>query len=210
MPVWLFDLDNTLHNASAHIFPRINRAMRDYIQHHLGLDRRQADQLRIAYWQRYGATLLGLIRHHQIDPAHFLRETHHFPDLAHLLVVEKPLTHTLKRLPGRKIVFTNGPAAYAEAVLELTGLARHFSAVYAMEQLRFRPKPEAAAFRRLLAQERLAPQQCIMVEDSLQNLITAKKLGMRTVWISREMRQSPVVDRKLRSVVELGRLHGRL
>ena len=68
---WLFDLDNTLHNASAHIFPHIGRAMRDYIRRHLQLDETEATQLRQHYWQRYGATLLGLIRHHDIDPRHF-------------------------------------------------------------------------------------------------------------------------------------------
>ena len=63
-PTWLFDLDNTLHDASPHIFPQINRAMRDYIERHLGLDRQAANQIRQHYWERYGATLLGLIRHH--------------------------------------------------------------------------------------------------------------------------------------------------
>ena len=36
--MWVFDLDNTLHNASPHIFPQINRAMTTYMQTHLGLD----------------------------------------------------------------------------------------------------------------------------------------------------------------------------
>jgi putative hydrolase of the HAD superfamily len=35
---WIFDLDNTLHNATPHIFPHINRAMTAYLQQHLQLD----------------------------------------------------------------------------------------------------------------------------------------------------------------------------
>lgn len=209
-PTWLFDLDNTLHNASARIFPHINRAMREYIERHLGLDRHAADRLRADYWRRYGATLLGLIRHHATDPQHFLDETHRFPDLERMIVFEKPLLHALKRLPGRKILFTNGPADYAHAVLELTGLHRHFASVYTVERLRFQPKPTLAAFHILLRNERLDPRRCALVEDSLENLITAKKLGMRTVWINRGMRQSPFVDLKLRSVLELPRCYGRL
>jgi len=209
-PTWLFDLDNTLHNASARIFPHINRAMREYIECHLGLDRHAADRLRADYWRRYGATLLGLIRHHATDPQHFLDETHRFPDLERMIVFEKPLLHALKRLPGRKILFTNGPADYAHAVLELTGLHRHFASVYTVERLRFQPKPTLAAFHILLRNERLDPRRCALVEDSLENLITAKKLGMRTVWINRGMRQSPFVDLKLRSVLELPRCYGRL
>ena len=29
--LWVFDLDNTLHNASAGVFPLINQQMTDYI-----------------------------------------------------------------------------------------------------------------------------------------------------------------------------------
>ncbi|WP_371323316.1 pyrimidine 5'-nucleotidase [Dechloromonas sp. ZY10] len=209
-PTWLFDLDNTLHNASARIFPHINRAMREYIERHLGLDRYAADRLRADYWRRYGATLLGLVRHHATDPQHFLDETHRFPDLERMIVFEKPLLHALKRLPGRKILFTNGPAAYANAVLALTGLQRHFDSVYSVERLRFQPKPSRAAFDIVLRNERLTPHRCILVEDSLENLVTAKKLGMRTVWINTGMRQSPFVDLKLRSVRELPHRYGRL
>lgn len=208
--VWLFDLDNTLHNASPHIFPHINRAMREYIERHLGLDESAANRLRQDYWLRYGATLLGLIRHHAIDPRHFLHETHQFPDLARMLVFEKPLLHTLKRLPGRKILFSNAPHAYAEAVLELTGLDRHFATVYTVESLKFRPKPMPQGFRALLHAERLDPRRCIMVEDSLANLITARKLGMKTVWVSAGSRRSPYVDVQVSSVTQLPQRCGRL
>lgn len=208
--VWLFDLDNTLHDASPHIFPRINQAMRDYIAHHLALDNASADRLRQDYWHRYGATLLGLTRHHAIDPAHFLRETHRFPDLERLIAFEKPVRHALQRLPGRKLLFTNAPLAYAETVLRLTGLDSLFAAVYSVENLNFQPKPMLAAYRNLLRAERLSPRRCIMVEDSLANLVTAKTLGMKTVWVSTGLRDSPSVDVKVRSVRELPRHLNRL
>jgi putative hydrolase of the HAD superfamily len=50
-PVWVFDLDDTLHHASPHIFPHINRAMTAYIERHLALDHAQATALRQHYWQ---------------------------------------------------------------------------------------------------------------------------------------------------------------
>ena len=208
--VWLFDLDNTLHDASPHIFPRINHAMRDYIAQHLALDTASADRLRMDYWRRYGATLLGLTRHHAIDPAHFLRETHRFPDLERLITFEKPVRRALRRLPGRKLLFTNAPLAYAEAILELTGLDNLFAAIYSVENLKFQPKPMTAAYRTLLRAERLSPRRCIMVEDSLANLVTAKALGMKTVWVSASLRDSPSVDVRVRTVRELPRHLGRL
>lgn len=95
-PVWLFDLDNTLHNASPHIFPHINRSMTAYLMQHLELDEPAANRLRVDYWRRYGATLLGLMRHHGTDPRHFLHDTHQFPDLARMVVFDNALPPTNK------------------------------------------------------------------------------------------------------------------
>ena len=204
---WLFDLDNTLHNASAHIFPHIGRSMRDYICRHLDLDEAAATQLRQHYWRRYGATLLGLMRHHDIDPRHFLHHTHQFPNLSRMVVAESPLQATLRRLPGRKIIFSNAPIHYTEAILSIIGIRRCFGAVYSVEQLRYQPKPAIRGFLRVLRGEGLDPRRCIMVEDTLPNLITAKRLGMKTVWVTRSTRRPPCVDVQIRSVLDLpGRL----
>lgn len=208
--VWLFDLDNTLHNATPHIFPHINRSMREYIERHLGLDTAQASSLRQGYWERYGATLQGLMRHHGTDPRHFLWETHQFPDLKRMLDFEKPTLHMLRRLPGRKIIFSNAPRHYTDAVLKLTGLERYFSSIYSVENVRYQPKPMLAGFRTLLRAEHLDPKRCIMVEDSLPNLISAKKLGMKTVWVSTGSRQSPCVDVKISSILQLPERYGAL
>ena len=208
--VWLFDLDNTLHDANPHIFPQINLAMRTYIEALLGVDETRATQLRQHYWDRYGATLHGLVRHHQVDPHHFLAETHRFPDLAAMLVFNPAVRAMLDRLPGRKLIYSNAPRHYTEAILELTRLRGHFDAVYTVESLGFRPKPMRSGFRRLLQLERLDPRQCVMVEDSLANLVTAKKLGMKTVWVSAGSRGSAHVDVKLRKLSDLPRQLGSL
>lgn len=200
---WLFDLDNTLHNANPHIFPHINRSMRLYIERHLGLDKVEASRLRQHYWERYGATLLGLIRHHGVDPRHFLAETHQFDDLSAVLVFDPAVRAALRRLPGRKIIFSNAPRAYTDRVLKITGLAPLFDGVYAVENTRFQPKPLMAGFRTLLHHEGLDPRRCILVEDSLINLVTAKRLGMKTVWVSTSLRNSPHVDVKLRTCRDL-------
>ena len=103
--VWVFDLDNTLHNATPHIFPT-SAAPTFICEMHLGLDETGANALRIQYWQRWGATLLGLIRHHpEIDPRSFLWHTHQFPQLHSMLVFERGLRGLLRHLPGKKIFF---------------------------------------------------------------------------------------------------------
>ena len=182
--VWIFDLDNTLHNATPHIFPHINRSMTAYLQQHLQLDEVAANALRMCYWRRYGATLSGLMRHHGTDPAHFLWHTHQFPELERMVLREPRSRHVLKALPGRKVVFSNAPQHYAQAVLKLLRVADLFDDVMAVEQACFRPKPDSFGFLRLLRRHRVAAARCVMVEDSVENLVAAKRLGMRTVWVN--------------------------
>ena len=211
---WIFDLDNTLHNAAAHVFPRINRAMTQYLQTHLHLSEADANALRHTYWQRYGATILGLIRHHDTDPAHFLWHTHQFPDLHNVLVTEPMLRATLTRLPGRKFVFSNAPVHYADAVLRALGIIDLFSAVYTIEHTRYQPKPDTFGFLRLCRSHHLRPRRCIMVEDNLDNLKTAKRLGMKTVWVTgaavAQGRAPGYVDNTVRSVAQLPSLLAQL
>ena len=208
--VWIFDLDNTLHNATPHIFPHINRSMTVYLQAHLQLDEAQANALRMDYWRRYGATLSGLMRHHGTDPDHFLWHTHQFPELPQMVLREARLRHVLLRLPGRKLVFSNAPQHYARAVLALLRVENLFEDVFAIEQARYRPKPQMAGFRRLLRRYRLRPGQCVMVEDSAENLYTAKRLGMRTVWVSEAAAAPAWVDLKIRNVLALPRMLNKL
>lgn len=209
-PVWIFDLDNTLHDATPHIFPHINHSMTAYLQEHLQLDKDAANALRIDYWQRYGATLSGLIKHHNTDPEHFLWHTHQFPQLRQMVLREPRLRRTLQHLPGKKLVFTNAPLHYAQAVLKLLQVDDLFDDVFAIEHARYRPKPQAAGFRHLLRKHRLLAAQCVMVEDSAENLQTAKRLGMKTVWVSDAPRVHGYVDLKIRNVMELPRLLARL
>jgi len=207
---WIFDLDNTLHDARAHIFPEMNRAMTAYVQRALGLDEAAAGALRTEYWRRYGATLLGLMRHHGTDPRHFLHETHRFAHLEQILRKEPGLRAALKRLRGRRIVFSNAPAHYAKAVLRALRIADLFDDVFSIEHTRYRPKPDAYGFLRLLRRNRLAPARCIMVEDTLDNLRTAKKLGMRTIWVSAAHNAPGYVDATVRSIRELERAATRM
>ncbi len=190
---WLFDLDNTLHDASHAIFPAINLNMNAFIALVLHKDGLPADEVavnaaRIAYWQRYGATLLGMVNHHQVRPADFLREAHRFDDLATMIRAERGLGKLLRRLPGRKILLTNAPRRYSRDVLRHLGLHRHFAKHVPIEAMhvhgRLRPKPSKQMLRKLLARERISPRDCVLVEDTVAHLKGAKELGMSTAWIT--------------------------
>lgn len=190
--VWLFDLDDTLHDAAGAAMPGINAGMNDYIMRRLGLDAAGAQSLRRQYFLRYGATLLGLIRHHGVDARHFLHETHRLPGLEQRLRAHAPDLAALRRLPGRKYILTNAPAAYAGRVLGALGLHRTaapFDGVITIEQMsmfgRLRPKPDARMLRRLAARLKVAPARCTLVEDTLVHQRAARRIGMATAWMQR-------------------------
>jgi putative hydrolase of the HAD superfamily len=201
--VWIFDLDDTLHDASAHIFPHINRSMTHYLMTHLDLCEADACALRRDYWHRYGATLHGLMRHHGTDPHHFLHHTHQFPDLTAMVLKARGLRHTLQRLKGRKVVFTNAPMAYAEQVLQLLGIRDLFQAVFSIESTRFQPKPAKQGFLRILRALRVRAARCVMVEDSLPALRMAKRLGMKTVYVNPNAKRPSFVDARIGSILAL-------
>ncbi|HET7197943.1 MAG TPA: pyrimidine 5'-nucleotidase [Burkholderiales bacterium] len=204
--VWIFDLDNTLHDARARSFPDMHRQINEYLQRYFGVDAAGADRIRDKFWRAYGTTLNGLMRHHGADPRHFLRETHVFPELADMVVRENALKHALARLGGTKLVFSNAPRHYVEGVLRAIGLRRQFRAVYSIEDARYRGKPALHGFHVLLRKHHLDPHRCAFVDDALENLRTAHRLGIATVWVSRERRRVPFVDLRVASVLELPRL----
>lgn len=182
--VWLFDLDNTLHNASASIFGQIDHRMGQGIQDLLNLDYVQADYLRRKYWLRYGATLIGLVKHHGIDADHFLHLSHDF-DVHQHIIGEPALYRQLQRLPGRKIIFTNAPANYAHRILNALGISPLFERVLSIEdmqlQQQFRPKPSRSLMQQVLASIGVLGHQCIFIDDTLRNLKAAYQLGIKTV-----------------------------
>lgn len=202
-PVWLFDLDNTLHNASVHIFPHINRAMTAYLAEHLGLSLEQAGALRTLYWTRYGATLRGMVRNHATRPAHFLHATHQFEKLPEMVVFERQLLARLRTLPGKKYIFSNAPRAYVDEILRITGLDRIMHGSFAIEDLGYQPKPQIRAYRAILKRLKVPARHCIMVEDTAMNLLPAKRLGMRTIWIASNQPKPLWVDLRLSNASQI-------
>ena len=201
--VWIFDLDNTLHDARARIFPSMHGQINAFLKRNFGVDEDGANAMRERFWRTYGTTLNGLMRHHGVHPRRFLAETHVFPELADLVVRENALKHALERLGGTKLVFSNAPRRYVGQVLKAIGLDRCFDGVYAIEDARYRGKPALHGFHFLLRKHNLDPHRCAFVDDMLDNLRTAHRLGMSTVWVSPTRRRVPFVDIRIASVTEL-------
>ncbi|MGD9865961.1 MAG: pyrimidine 5'-nucleotidase, partial [Pseudodonghicola sp.] len=181
---WVFDLDNTLYPPQARLFDQIERRMTAFVMEALKVDRAEADRLRKDYWARYGTTLAGLMREHDLDPARYLVDVHDI-SLDHL-EKDAELAARIADLPGRRIVYTNGSAPYAERVLAARGLSGLFDAIYGVEHANYRPKPERAAFETIFARDGVEPQRAAMFEDDPRNLAAPHAMGMRTVHVAPE------------------------
>ena len=179
---WVFDLDNTLYPPHARLFDQIERRMTRYVMQSLGVDEARANHLRKHYWHSYGTTLAGLIREHDIDPLPFLVDVHDI-SLDHL-EPDSALAAHIRALPGRKIVYTNGSAPYAERVLAARGLSGLFDAVYGVEHAGFLPKPDPEAFRRVFETDGVQTDRAAMFEDDPRNLAAPHAMGMRTVHVA--------------------------
>ncbi|MDO4997835.1 MAG: pyrimidine 5'-nucleotidase [Neisseria sp.] len=203
-PIFLFDLDNTLHNANAGIFDLINRRMTLFLAEHLRLNESDADVLRQDYWQRYGATLAGLRLHHaEILVWDFLCDTHPLPEILALLEPEAQVGETLCRLHGKKAVFSNGPSFYIDVLLRQMEIKNEFVAEFGIDTLNYAYKPHQASFDAVCAQLNVAPQDCVLIDDSLDNLQTAKSLGMMAVWYGKQAYELPFLDGAVADMAQL-------
>ena len=181
---WVFDLDNTLYPPEARLFDQIELRMTAWVQDALGVDRAEADRLRRHYWERHGTTLAGLMEEHGVAPDAYLDHVHDI-SLDHL-APDPALAGAIAALPGRRIVYTNGSAPYAQRVIAARGLSGLFDAVYGIEHAGFQPKPREAAFRTVFAADGLAPERAAMFEDDARNLSAPHAMGMRTVHVAPE------------------------
>jgi putative hydrolase of the HAD superfamily len=179
---WVFDLDNTLYPPQYRLFDQIAQRMTAWMQGTLGLGRSEADRLRQQYWERYGTTLAGLMAEHGIAPAPFLQAVH---DIDFTVLPADPvLAAHIRALPGRKIVFTNATAPYAQKVLAARGLSGIFDAVYGVEEAGYHPKPSRAAYEAVFGADGLTPARAAMFEDDARNLLVPHDMGMRCVHIA--------------------------
>jgi putative hydrolase of the HAD superfamily len=179
---WVFDLDNTLYPPEARLFDQIEARMTAYVMDALGIPRAEADRLRADYWRLYGTTLAGLMHEHGLDPDPYLVDVHDISLDA--LCPDPALRGAIDGLPGRRIVYTNGSAPYAERVLAARGLTGAFHAVYGVEHAGYRPKPDRAAFDTVFARDGVIPGRAAMFEDDPRNLAVPHGLGMRTVHVA--------------------------
>jgi len=179
----VIDLDNTLYTAESGVFARMDKRMTAYVANVLGVEHAEADRLRVKYWKEYGTTLRGMMIHHGMEPEGFLHDVHNI-DAHELLSEDKLLDEALGRLPGRKVIHTNGIREHAERILETLGVLHHFERIYDIRFNEYIPKPDKETLALLIEGEGAEPERTLVVDDMPDNLAAAAALGCKTVWIS--------------------------
>lgn len=182
MDVLIFDLDNTLYPAEKLLFNLIDVRINRYMTEIVGIPAPEVDVMRRDYWRLYGVTLQGLIRHHAVDPEDYLFYVHDI-DVTSRLTPDLLLREVLEQLPQRKAVFTNGSVCHAGRVLSALGIEDMFEKIYDIRVAGYQPKPFPEPYHAVLAELAVAAERCVMIEDSRDNLQTAKKLGMGTILV---------------------------
>ena len=182
---WVFDLDNTLYSPEEDIFSQIDKRMTEFIISKFNVNEEEAFNIQKKYFLEYGTTLSGLMKRENIDPDEFLEFVHDIN-----LEILKPnieLSKIIKNLPGDKFIFTNGSKKHAENVLKQLEMSGIFDDIFDIKESNFIPKPNINAYLNFIDKTKIEPDVSIMFEDIGRNLEAAKKLGMKTVLIKRNI-----------------------
>jgi putative hydrolase of the HAD superfamily len=176
---WIFDLDDTLYPQSIGLHDQLKRRVVCFIADYMKIDRAAAETVHLDYYERFGATLHGLVELHGVAPLSFLDFVHDV-DLSALSRNDE-LIAALRVLPGKRVIFTNSSRRHAEAVLEAMGMVDLFDATFSIEDGDFIGKPQRRAYERFLDAHGIDARSSAMFEDRVGNLVVPHELGMRTI-----------------------------
>jgi putative hydrolase of the HAD superfamily len=178
---WIFDLDNTLYPHHLNLWQQVDERIRDYIARLLDITHDDAFRLQKDYYRRYGTSMRGLMTEHGMKPDDFLDFVH---QIDHSPLEPNPaLGGALEKLPGRKLILTNGTRKHADAVMRRLEIHGHFEDVFDIIAAELEPKPSQKTYERFLARHDVDPAGAAMFEDLARNLAVPHALGMTTVLV---------------------------
>ena len=179
---WVFDLDNTLYPPDSGLWPAIEERITHFLIEHSGLDGASARALQRYYYHQHGTTLRGLVDEDGVSPDEFLDFVHDIDRSG--LPANPRLGLEIARLPGRKLIFTNGSRKHALDTVAQLGLEGLFEDAFDIVAAGLVPKPADAAYASFLAAHGVDPTRAAMFEDIARNLVVPRARGMTTVLVT--------------------------
>lgn len=189
-PLFIFDLDNTLYPPAVPLWRIVDARIERYVQEQLGTDPDTARKIRKGFLAEFGTTLRGLMHHHDVRPGHYLEYVHDVP-VPEIVPPRPELREMLSRLPGRRVVFTNGSEEYARRVLDALGVSEMMEGIYGIEFMEYVAKPSPYPYAKLMRATGSRAEESLFCEDSRVNLLPAGELGMFTVWVDGNGKEPP-------------------
>jgi putative hydrolase of the HAD superfamily len=178
---WIFDLDNTLYPHNVNLWQQVDERIRDYIADFLKVTHEEAFRLQKDYYKRYGTSMRGMMTEHGMRPDDFLDFVH---QIDHSPLEPNPaLGDAIEKIPGRKVILTNGTRRHADAVLARLEIERHFQDVFDIIAAELEPKPSPQTYDRFLEALKIEAATAAMFEDLARNLAVPHALGMTTVLV---------------------------
>jgi len=178
---WIFDLDNTLYADETKVFDQVDKKMSKYISEKLNVNITEAKEIQKNYFHKYNTTLNGMIKNHKIDANEFLEFVHDID--VNFLKKNYGLGEELKKLDGKKIIYTNGSKKHALNVTKKIGIDQYFDGIFDIVDSNFVPKPLIEPYKKLVEKHKIDPKLCVFIEDIARNLKPAYEMGMKTIWI---------------------------
>ena len=178
---WVFDLDNTLYPHDLNLWQQIDDRIRSFVSNYLKVSKDEAFRVQKDYYKRYGTTMRGLMTEHGMKPDDYLDFVH---QIDHSPLEPNPaLGSAIEKLPGRKLILTNGTRAHADAVMKKLAVHEHFEDVFDIVAAELEPKPSKKTYERFLKLHSVDPRKAAMFEDLARNLEAPHALGMVTVLV---------------------------
>ena len=178
---WVFDLDNTLYPHHVNLWQQVDARIGAFVANFLNVPAEDARRIQKDYYRRYGTTMRGMMTEHGVRADDYLAYVH---QIDHSPLEPNPAMGTaIAKLPGRKLILTNGSTDHADKVLARLGLAGHFEAVFDIIAAELEPKPASQTYRRFLTLHEVDPAKSAMFEDLARNLVIPHQLGMITVLV---------------------------
>jgi len=181
---WIFDLDNTLYSGKTRVFEQIDKRMSKYISGKLNVSIVEAKEIQKKYFYKYNTTLNGMLKKHKIDANEFLEFVHDID--IDFLKKDLTLSEELRKLEGKKIIFTNGSKKHALNVTRKIGIDQYFDDIFDIIDSNFMPKPAMEPYKKLVEKHKIDPNLCVLIEDIARNLKPAYEMGMKTIWIEND------------------------
>tara|TARA_Y100000813_G_scaffold179485_1_gene147254 strand:- start:527 stop:1093 length:567 start_codon:yes stop_codon:yes gene_type:complete len=178
--------------------------MKQFISSRLNISKEEAFKIQKKFYNEYGTTLSGLMKHYQIKPNEFLKFVHNV-DLSKLKKCSN-LFKEINQLPGRKIIYTNGDQDYAKKVLNSLGVESLFEYILDITKSKYIPKPSVEPLITYLNKNNINLKTCVYFEDLEKNLENAHKYGITTVHIEDKINKKkttqPFIDFRFKSILE--------